>query len=96
LTFFLQDTLYGPQIIGLSPYAFGYINLKNGDLLNRDALFLQRVSGGQSNSKINQKNLEPYFENIRELDPIIVKEKDKVLLEYKVFYCSDYKGNNIR
>ncbi|MBO7496777.1 MAG: glycosyltransferase family 39 protein [Salinivirgaceae bacterium] len=81
-----NDTVYGPQIIGQTPYHFGYIGLDTDKLKGRDGIW---VKPKMSSSNSQFPLINNYFADVRWMYCVKVPGEPEA---YNVFYCKGYKG----
>jgi hypothetical protein len=94
LNFYLDDKVYAQNIIGLHALHFNYLNDNLSALNGKDAIFIdsdKRFRNADKKGEIDPL-LTPYFENIKELEPIIIKHNNKEIRKFWVFYCSNYQS----
>ena len=94
LNFYLDDKVYAQNIIGLHALHFNYLNDNLSALNGKDAIFIdsdKRFKNPDKKGEIDPL-LVPYFENIKELEPIIIKHNNKEIRKFWVFYCSNYQS----
>lgn len=84
ISFYSNDTIYGPQIINQVPYHFGYINADAQTLVGKDGILIKP----RLNSSTQFHLIVPYFENVEKIQSIKIAD----VQAYDVFYCTGYKG----
>ncbi|TVZ55212.1 dolichyl-phosphate-mannose-protein mannosyltransferase [Lutibacter sp. Hel_I_33_5] len=96
LNFFMNDKVYAQNIIGLPALHFDYLgddlsilNAKNGLFIDSDKRFKDNNKKGESHHLLTN-----YFDNITELEPIIIKVNNKEVRKFWVFYCTNYQSKN--
>lgn len=88
ISFYSNDTIYGPQIINQPSYHFGYEGLDADKLKGRDGIWVKpkMSSGNRQFSLINN-----YFTDVRRIYCIRIPGEPEA---YNVFYCTGYKGKD--
>lgn len=84
ISFYSNDTIYGPQIINQVPYHFGYVNADVQTLVGKDGILVKP----RLNSSTQFHLIVPYFEDVVKIQSIKVAD----VTAYDVFYCTGYKG----
>ncbi len=95
LNFFMNDKVYAQNIIGKHALHFDYLGDDLSDLNGKNAIFIDSDTRFKSDHKKGEIDplLKNYFSSVIELDPIIIKENDKKLRKFWVFYCKEYRAN---
>lgn len=95
LNFFMDDKVYAQNIIGLPALHFDYLGDDLSTLNAKNAIFIDSDKRFKNNDKKRNHHelLDNYFENITELEPIIVKINNKKARKFWIFYCEKYKTN---
>lgn len=93
LNFYTDDKVYAQNIIGLPALHFDYLGDDLSILNNKNAIFIDSDKRFKNDNKkgIHHELLGDYFENITELEPIIVKFNNKEVRKFWVFYCTNYQ-----
>lgn len=94
LSFFLPQKIYAQNIIGQPALEFDYVGTNVLLLQGKNALFIDsdpRFHDDQKNGTVPPE-LKPYFNNIRELEPIIIKNGNRDARKFWVYYCEGYQG----
>ena len=93
LTFFMDDKIYAQNIIGLNALHFDYLGDDLSTLNSKNALFIDSDTRFKNPDKKGEipTELNGYFENVRELEPIIVTINGKEVRKFWVFYCANYQ-----
>ncbi len=94
LSFFLPQKIYAQNIIGQPALEFDYVGTNVLLLQGKNALFIDsdtRFHDDQKNGTMPPE-LKPYFNNIRELEPIIIKNGNRDARKFWIYYCEGYKG----
>ncbi len=79
-----KDTIYGPQIIGQTPYHFGYVGFDIDKLKGRDGILVKP----RLNSNTQFYFIRDCFTSVKKIDCVKVAG----IPAYDIFYCEDYKG----
>ncbi|MGI4804797.1 MAG: glycosyltransferase family 39 protein [Janthinobacterium lividum] len=93
LRFFLPQKIYAQNIIGKPALEFDYVGDNMLLLQGKNALFLDSDPGFHDVSKngIAPPELKFYFKNIQELEPIIIKNGNRAVRKFWVYYCEGYR-----
>ena len=88
----MDDKVYAQNIIGLHALHFDYLgddlstlNFKNGLFIDSDKRFKNKEQKKKYHPLLNS-----YFDNVTELEPIIIKVNGKESRKFWVFYCTNY------
>lgn len=95
MTFFTKQKIYSENILGEHALHFDYIGDNLNLLKGKNALFIDsdtRIKSLDPQEKPHRE-LNSYFENTTQLAPIIVKNGDKVIRKFWVYYCEGYLPN---
>lgn len=99
LSFYSDSTkVYGGNVIGKDALQFSIVDKDLTHLENRDAIFVDSDKRQLSRDKLDKYrgDLTQYFEHVRELEPILIRNKaDKILRKFLVYHCCGYKGGCI-
>ena len=90
LNFYMDQKVYAQNIIGLNALHFDYVGDNLSELNSKNAYFIdsdKRFKNTDKNGEIPPK-LSKYFENIVELEPIIIKRNGKDIRKFWVYYLS--------
>ncbi|MEO9570397.1 MAG: glycosyltransferase family 39 protein [Polaribacter sp.] len=94
LNFFMDDKVYAQNIIGLPALHFDYLGDDLSTLNTKNALFID--SDKRFKNKDPKDDYHPllnnHFENVTELEPIIIKINGKESRKFWVFYCTNYQA----
>jgi 4-amino-4-deoxy-L-arabinose transferase-like glycosyltransferase len=93
LSFFMDDKVYAQNIVGLNALHFDYLGDNLSDLNTKNAIFIDsdtRFNNADKKGEIPTE-LNGYFENITELQPIIITINGKEVRKFWVFYCANYQ-----
>jgi len=93
LNFFMDEKVYAQNIVGLNALHFDYLGDDLSKLTGKNALFIdsdKRFKNANKKGKIPTE-LNGYFENITELQPIIITLNGKEVRKFWVFYCTNYQ-----
>ena len=94
LNFYLDHKIYGRNIIGLFAHQYDYIGDDLSKLNGQNAIFInskKRFKNDDKEGDIPEK-LEPYFDNITELEPILIKHNGKTVRKFLIYYVTNYKN----
>lgn len=97
LDFFTKQKIYAQNIIDERALQYDYLNDSLSILNGKNALFIDsdtRFNDKQKSNKHNPK-LNLYFDEIIELQPIIIKRNKKDIRKFWVYYCKNYQNKNI-
>jgi hypothetical protein len=94
LDFYLDENVYAQNIVGHPALQFDYADQNLSVLNQKNALFIDSDTSFKNPNKRGQvqKELNAYFEEITELEPIIIKKGDREVRKFWVYYCKNYKG----
>ena len=94
LDFYLEENVYAQNIVGLPALHFDYADQNLSVLNQKNALFIDSDTSFRNRNKRGEvpKKLNAYFEEITELEPIIIKKGDREVRKFWVYYCKNYKG----
>ena len=87
ISFYSNDTIYGPQIINQPPYHFGYVGLDTEHLTGNDGILVKP----RLNSSTPFHLIVPYFDEVKKIHSVKIAGVEA----YGVFYCSGYKGQSV-
>ncbi|NOT37971.1 MAG: glycosyltransferase family 39 protein [Saprospiraceae bacterium] len=91
LHFYLHDKIYGKNIIGQPALQFDILDKSLLHLKNKDALFIDSDPQLKSPEIVNPpEKLLPYFDSVSFYKKIEIKNNDKVVRKFNVFYCKNY------
>jgi len=92
LTFFSDQKIYAQNIIGKQALHFDYIEENLRLLKGKNAIFIDSDKRFKNCDKRNKHPLEldNYFLNVTELEPIIIKYRNKNVRKFWVYYCQSY------
>ena len=94
LNFFMDEKVYAQNIIGLHALHFDYLGDDLTTLNTKNALFID--SDKRFKNKDRKGNYHPllnnHFDNVTELEPIIIKINGKESRKFWVFYCNNYQA----
>lgn len=85
ISFYSNDTIYGPQIIDQLPYHFGYVGLNTQQLKGKDGILVKPHL--YSNTPFHL--IKPYFDSVEKIKTIKIADSQA----YDIFYCKNYSGN---
>ncbi len=94
LNFFMTQKVYAQNIIGLHALHFDYLGDDLSLLNGKDAIFIDSDKRFKNNSKLGHilPELNSHFDNITELDPIIISKNGKEIRKFWVFLCKNYNA----
>tara|TARA_B110001450_G_scaffold250065_1_gene268204 strand:- start:216 stop:1697 length:1482 start_codon:yes stop_codon:yes gene_type:complete len=96
LNFFMDEKVYAQNIINKPALHFDYLGDNLNSLNTKNALF---IDSDKRFKNIDKKGthlplLNNHFDNITELEPIIIKINQKEVRKFWIFYCTNYKAKN--
>lgn len=93
LDFYLDQDVYAQNIIGLKALQFDYIDQKIYLLSGKNALFIDSDKRFKTSDKKGKTSVElnKYFDEIIELEPVIIKKGNREVRKFWVYYCKNYK-----
>ena len=94
LDFYLDENVYAHNIVGYPALQFDYANQDLSLLTQKNALFIDSDTSFKNRKKKGDipPRLKVYFEEITELEPIIIKKGEREVRKFWVYYCKNYKG----
>lgn len=98
LNFYMNDMVYGQNIIGKPALQFDFIGSDLFSLKGENALFINSSPSFKNLQKENAypEEMHKYFDTIVELDPIIITKNGRPVRKFLVFECRNYKpGINV-
>jgi 4-amino-4-deoxy-L-arabinose transferase-like glycosyltransferase len=90
LNFYLDEMVYGQNILGRKALQFDYIGTDIHALTGRNALFINSEIGDATDEKRFTDTLRRYFATVQALPPIVVRGYGKVIREFQVYRCFGY------
>lgn len=93
LNFYLDEMVYGRNIIGERALQFDYIGTNLMELNGKDALFIDSRPRDLSRDSVKSdppSNIIRYFDTITELSPIIITKNNRVIRKFLVYKCTHY------
>jgi hypothetical protein len=89
----MEDKIYAQNIIGLPALHFGYLGDDLSTLKGKNALFIDSDTRFKNDKKKGSYHpfIDYHFDNITELEPIIIKINNKEVRKFWVFYCTNYQ-----
>ncbi len=90
LNFYMDEMIYGQNILGRKALQFDYVGTDVNDLAGRNALFINSEIGDATDEKRFTDTLRKYFSTVQTLPPIVVKGYGKVIREFQVYRCLEY------
>ncbi len=94
LNFYMDQEIYSGNVLGKNGLQFSIVHSDLSGLKGKNALFIDSEKRFKNIDKSNEvpDDLEPYFDNITELEPIIIRNKMGLpLRKFLVFECENYK-----
>lgn len=93
LNFYLDSTVYAANVLGEPALQFDFIGTNLQYFEGRNALFINSVTNvNNDESEIEfAANLQPYFENVMPLPPIIIKDGERIIRKFLVYRCYTYR-----
>jgi hypothetical protein len=94
LRFFLNEKVYAQNVVGLNALHFDYLGDDMKQLKGRDALYIDSDKRFKSPDKKGAIDplIQERFEQVVELEPIIVNEGTAKARKFWVFYCTKYQS----
>ncbi|PWG06280.1 glycosyltransferase family 39 protein [Polaribacter aquimarinus] len=94
LNFYMDDKVYAQNIIGLPALHFDYLGDNLSTLNSKNAIFIDSDKRFKNKNKKGDLHplLKDYFNNVTELEPIIIKINNKESRKFWVFYCTNYQS----
>jgi len=93
LNFYLNEMVYAKNIVGEKALQFDYIGSDLQVLKGRDALFIDsnpHFQNLESEWQSLPKSYYTWFDRITPLDPILIKNRGRVVRKFSVFLCRNY------
>lgn len=97
LNFYLEEKVYSGNILGFNALHFDYLGDNLSTLNGKDALFIdsdKRFKNPNKQGEILTPEVNDYFDQVIELEPIIVKRGEKEIRKFWVFLCKNYQSKN--
>lgn len=93
LDFYTTQKIYAQNIIGLKALQYDYIENNFLSLKGKNAIFLDSDKKFINNEKSGayHPNIDSYFDEVIELEPIILKKGNRELRKFWVFLCKNYQ-----
>ena len=93
LSFYLDQKIYAQNILYKPALQFDYLGDNLTLLAGKDGLFIDSDKRFKNNKKRKNtpKELELYFAEVKQLDPIIVKRGQREIRKFWVFHCKNYQ-----
>ncbi len=96
LDFYMVEDVYAQNVIGLPALQFDYVGQDLSLLNQKNALFID--SDKRFNNRDKKGEIPPflkdYFDEIIELEPIIIKKGNREVRKFWIYYCSNYRHHN--
>ncbi len=94
LSFYMDEKIYAQNIIGLHAKHFDYLEDDLSSLNGKNAIFIDSDSGFRNYEKGKIKpELSKYFQEITQLEPIIIKRGERDIRKFWVYYCINYQSH---
>ena len=93
LNFYLSQKVYAGNVLGKHALQYSMIDTDLSSLIGKNALFIDSDKRFKTLEKSNKppEELNQYFKQVVELDPIIIRNsRGKALRKFLVFECKDY------
>ncbi|SEW17047.1 Dolichyl-phosphate-mannose-protein mannosyltransferase [Chitinophaga sp. YR573] len=92
LNFYMNEMVYGQNILGRPALQFDYIGTDLNTLKGRNALFINSLPDVKDDfdEKGFVADLNGYFDNIIPLTPIVIHRNGKVVRKFLVYRCENY------
>lgn len=92
LNFYLDQKVYAQNIIGKFALQFDFIGDDLTVLNGKNALFIDSDKRCKNDDKSSQipEDIKPFFRNVIQLEPIIIKHHGKTVRKFWVYYATDY------
>jgi hypothetical protein len=92
LNFYMNEMVYGQNILGRPALQFDYIGTDLNTLKGRNALFINSLPDVKDDFDEKQfvADLNGYFDNIIPLTPIVIHRNGKVVRKFLVYRCENY------
>lgn len=96
LNFYLTDTVYAGNVINEKALQFNLTQGNLNHLQGKDALFIDSDKRLKSKGRSEHipENLSNYFEEVVQLEPIVITKRNKQVRKWFVYNCMGYKGKN--
>ncbi|MDH7460951.1 glycosyltransferase family 39 protein [Chitinophagaceae bacterium 26-R-25] len=94
LNFYMDEMVYSSNIVGQEGLQFDFVNNDFDALKGKNALFFRSDPRFKNLGKANDQPgfLLQYFDGVKELDPIIITDKNgKAIRKFLVYECMNYK-----
>ncbi len=92
LNFYSDSMVFSNNIIGENALHFDYIGSDLKALKGRDAIFLNSIPSFSDEKKQNEfpKSIQLYFDEVSEMNPILIRNNNRPMRKFLVFYCTNY------
>lgn len=90
LNFYMNEMVYGQNILGRTALQFDYIGTNKNDLAGKNALFINSEIGDETDELRFADTLRKYFVSVQQLPPIVVEGYGKVIRKFLVYRCLEY------
>jgi len=97
LSFFSPQKIYAQNILGKPALEFDYVGNNMLLLAGKNALFVDSDPGFKNTAKNGTipPELKTYFNEVQELEPIIIKNGNSNARKFWVYYCRSYHPKNV-
>lgn len=94
LNFYLNQKVYSQNVIGEFALHYNFIGDNLSNLNGKNALFIDSDKNLKTDkqSSIIPDKLKPYFTEITELKPILIKLRGKTVRKFCVYYATNYQN----
>jgi hypothetical protein len=94
LSFYLDQKVYGPNILGLPGLQFDYLGDDLGTLVGHDALFIDSAPSDftEARAEAPPDRLRDHFRRVTQLDPIVLRIGARIVRKFYVYHCLGYVG----
>lgn len=85
---------YGMDVIGWNALGYEYVGENLSALAGRDAVFLRSepLTGPSTETERYLAQARRYFARVREVEPITIRRRGRVVRRFRVFFCTGYRG----
>ena len=97
LNFYLDEHIYARNVVGENGLQFSIIDSELNHLEGRDAIFIDSENNFKNLSKLNRNRdlLDDYFNQVTELEPIIIEDsRSRPVRKFLIYSCTGYKGED--
>jgi len=93
LNFYLKEMVYSKNVVGERALQFDFIGTDLHDLNGKDAIFIDsnpRFHDLNNENKSLPVSYHDYFDQIIPLEPILIRNNNRVVRKFSVFLCKNY------